>query len=334
MKTMKNTAFVCNNPSMIERVYGKGRREKIADISHLHDTIITQDNFKDNSPALRDVDAIFSTWGMLNLADEQLDMMKALKAIFYAAGSVKGFAEPILKKGIILVSGWGANGVPVAEYTLSQILLSNKGYFPNMRACSSYESRRSAPRGPGNFGETIAILGAGMIGRTLIRLLSNFHLNVIVWDPFLSEEDAKSLGIEKVESLSEAFERGLVVTNHLANVPETRGLLTGELFASMRKNSTFINTGRGATVVEEDLIRVFNDRQDLTALLDVTQPEPPVPDSPLYEMPNIHLTSHIAGSIGDEVVRMADYVIQEFQSWERGEPLRYVVTLDMLPTMA
>jgi phosphoglycerate dehydrogenase-like enzyme len=155
-----------------------------------------------------------------------------------------------------------------------------------------------------------------------------------VWDPFLSDEQAAELGVEKVSSLMEAFQRGFVVSNHLANVPETRGLLTGEHFASMRKNATFINTGRGATVVEEDMIRVFQERDDLTALLDVTYPEPPVEDSPLYTMPNVHLTTHIAGSLGDEVVRMADYAIEEFQAWTQGQPLRYAVTLEMLPTMA
>ncbi len=135
-------------------------------------------------------------------------------------------------------------------------------------------------------------------------------------------------------TLEEAFQRGLVVSNHLANVPETRGLLTGKLFSKMREGATFINTGRGATVVEADLIEVFRERADLTALLDVTDPEPPEPGSPLYDMPNVHLTSHIAGSIGDEVVRMADYAIEEFLAWEQGHPLRYAVTREMLPTMA
>ena len=173
-----------------------------------------------------------------------------------------------------------------------------------------------------------------MIGRTLIKLLKPFDLKVIVWDPFLSDEEAKELGVEKLPSLSEAFQRGLVVTNHLANVPGTRGLLTAELFTSMRQGASFINTGRGATAVEEDLINVLRERADLTALLDVTYPEPPTPDSPFYALPNVHLTSHIAGSLGDEVVRMADYAIEEFQTWQQGQPLRYAVTREMLPTLA
>jgi phosphoglycerate dehydrogenase-like enzyme len=331
---MKKTAFICNNPATIDRVYAQGRKEKVGEISDLYPTVITEGNLEQHAHALKEVEAAFSTWRMPKLTQEQLNILPALKAVFYAAGSVKGFAEPLLDRDIIVMSAWGANGVPVAEYALAQILLSNKGFFRNMRACTSYETRRQAFRGRGNFGETVAILGAGMIGRALIKLLSNFRLKVIVWDPFLSDEKAAELGVEKVSSLSEAFQLGLVVSNHLANVPETRGLITAELFSAMRQDATFINTGRGATVVEDDMISVFRERQDLTALLDVTAPEPPKPGSPFYEMPNVHLTTHIAGSLGDEVVRMADYSIQEFQAWEQGRPLRYAVTREMLSTMA
>jgi len=331
---MIKTAFICNAPGTIDRVYAEGRKEQVSSISDLYPTVITGENFQDHTEALRDLEAAFSTWGMLNPTEEQFDLLPSLKAVFYAAGSVKGFAEPFLKRGIIVVSGWGANGVPVAEFALAQILLSNKGYFRNTQAHVSREARGEAFRGVGNFGETVAILGAGMIGRTLIDLLKPFNLKVIVWDPFLSNEKAVELGVEKVSALDEAFQRGLAVSNHLANVPETQGLLTAELFASMRENATFINTGRGATVVEADLIRVFSERDDLTALLDVTYPEPPVSESPFYTMPNVHLTSHIAGSMGDEVVRMADYVIEEFQAWENGQSLHYNVTLEMLSAMA
>ena len=330
---MRKTAFVCNNPEGIHRVYGDGRMEKVKELSDLYPTIITAENLQEHAEALKDVEAVFSTWGMFKFTEEQLDLFSSLKAVFYAAGSVRGFAELFLNRGIIVMSSWGANGVPVAEFALAQILLSNKGYFRNTRAYVSRETRRQAHRGPGNFGETVAILGAGMIGRKLIELLKPFNLKVIVWDPFLSDEKAVELGVERVTTLAEAFQRALVVSNHLANVPETQGLLIPELFASMRENATLINTARGATVMEEGLINVFGEREDLTALLDVTYPEPPVADSPLYTMPNVNLTTHIAGSLGDEVVRLADYAIEEFQAWENGQPLRYAVTLEMLPTL-
>ena len=120
----------------------------------------------------------------------------------------------------------------------------------------------------------------------------------------------------------------------MPNLPATVGQINRPLLASMTPDASFINTGRGATVAEGDLVSVLRQRPDLTALLDVTDPEPPKPDSPLYSLPNVHLTSHIAGSVGEEVSRLADCMIEEFQSFEAGRPLRFAVTRKVLETMA
>ena len=105
---MKRTAFICNNPATIDRVYAKGRKEKIGEISGLYPTVITAEKFQQHADALRDLEAVFSTWGMPRLTQEQLDQLPALKAVFNAAGSVKGFAEPLLRRRIVVVSGWDA----------------------------------------------------------------------------------------------------------------------------------------------------------------------------------------------------------------------------------
>jgi len=102
----------------------------------------------------------------------------------------------------------------------------------------------------------------------------------------------------------------------------------------MSKGSTFINTGRGATVDEPGMIEALEARGDITALLDVAQQEPPAEDSPLYQLNNVWLSPHIAGSIGREVVRMADFVLDEFEKELNGEALLYEVMLEHLPTMA
>lgn len=317
----------------IERVYSRGRREKVAALTELYPHIINAQNFAEHAARLRGLEVIFATWGMPALSEAQIGQLPALRAVFYGAGSVQGFARPLLERDIIVMSAWRANGSAVAEYALAQILLANKGYFRNSRQCVAPETWWSGFRGPGNFGESVALLGAGAIGRRLLELLRPFHLERLVFDPFLSDEDAARLNVQKV-SLQEAFARGYVVSNHLANLPATVGMLRGELFAQMRPNATFINTGRGATVDEPALIRVLQERPDLTALLDVTNPEPPAANSPLYRLPNVQLSSHIAGSIGDEVVMMADYCIEDFLSWRNGQPLQHAVSLAMLETMA
>ena len=158
-------------------------------------------------------------------------------------------------------------------------------------------------------------------------------MQVLVFDPFLPDATAAALGVTKV-SLDEAFRRGRVVSCHLANLPSTKGMLRGEHFQQMADDATFINTGRGATVNEPEMIAELARRPSLTALLDVTMPEPPAEESLLYQLPNVFLTTHIAGSLGQEVWRMADYAMDEFQRWQAGTPLKYAVTPAMLDTMA
>ena len=84
---------------------------------------------------------------------------------------------------------------------------------------------------------------------------------------------------------------------------------------------------------EAGLIETLKNRPDLTALLDVTYPDPPDADSELWKLPNVWISPHIGGSVGDEVVRMADCMIEEFQAWETGKPLRYRITKEVLSTM-
>jgi len=141
------------------------------------------------------------------------------------------------------------------------------------------------------------------------------------------------LGVNLV-TLSEAFAQGYVVSNHLPDIPDLKGVLNRNLFQSMRPNATFINTGRGAQVDEAALIEVFRSRPDLTALLDVTEPEPPALESPLYSLPNVQLSSHIAGAAHDEWGRLGDFVIEEFERYCSGKELLYSEALDLLNRLA
>ena len=149
----------------------------------------------------------------------------------------------------------------------------------------------------------------------------------------MGQEGREELGVEVV-NLETAFRRGQVVSNHLANKPQTERMIRGGHFESLRPGATFINTGRGATVAEDEMIEVLHRRPDLTALLDVTLPEPPTAESALYELPNVFLSNHLAGSANKETVRLADCIIQEFEAWRSGNALRFEVTEDMLERMA
>lgn len=285
-----------------------------------------------------DTEYIFTTWGMEHFTQEELRCcLPNLKAVFYGAGSVQHFAREFLNSGVRVFSSWGANAVPVAEYTVAQIILANKGFF---QACSRFTSKETRANAaahfgsmPGNYGCNVGIIGAGMIGKMVIRRLADYNLNVLVYDPFLSDEAAQELNATRV-SLEELFASCQTISNHVANLPQTVGMLNAACFQKMKKNATFINTGRGAQVVEKDLITVLKQNPDMTAILDVTYPEPPEEDSEFYTLPNVFLTPHIAGSAGQEVARMGEYMKDQFIKMQENKTCEYEVTLKMLETMA
>lgn len=314
MKKMK-AVFVCAKKETVDYVYSEAQRKQIAEVTDLMPEIVNAGNF--DSVDLKDVEVIFSTWGMMNFTGEQLDRMPNLKAVFYGAGATDYFARPLLARGIKVISAWKANAIPVAEFVLAQIILSMKNYFSN-----NWNNKFA---GPGCYGETVALIGAGAISSKLQEMLKvlNMNLNVLV---IPSRPERRTI------SLEEAFRTAYVVSNHLPNREDNQKVLTRELFASMRQGATFINTGRGAQVDEAGLIEVLKARPDLTALLDVTFPEPPEAGSELYTLPNVRLTTHIAGSLNDEVHRMADYVIGDYLHFAAGEPLEHEVTEEMLMT--
>jgi len=260
-----------------------------------------------------------------------------LKYIFYAAGSVQQFARPFLNAGVRVFSAWAANGLPVAEYTVAQIILANKGYF---QLCGRYKNDgwaravEYAEHFPGNYGGKVGLLGAGMIGKLVIKLLSPYNLAVLVYDPYLSAEDARKLNVTQA-SLEEIFSGCGVISNHIANNDRTKGMLDYSLFSKMGDYATFINTGRGAQIIRDDLLRALREKPTRTALLDVTDPEEPLlMDSPVWQLPNVYITPHRAGSVRDEKFRMGAYMMDEFERICKGEPPLYEVTEEMLLTMA
>jgi phosphoglycerate dehydrogenase-like enzyme len=118
----KKAAFFCNDGTWdsgsLPRVYGDGRREQIDALTACCPAVITARNFEEHAPELRDLEVIFSTWGMPAPSAQQLDQLPQLRAVFYAAGSVQGFARLFLERNILVCSAWAANAIPVAEFTL------------------------------------------------------------------------------------------------------------------------------------------------------------------------------------------------------------------------
>lgn len=330
--------FLSGSEGSLKNVYNPALREKMARELEFADpmTRFSEEDFARRAEELAQVDFIFSTWGMPHLSRETIrEKLPNVKAVFYGAGSVQGFAREFLAENRTVVSAWAANAVPVAEFTVSEILLASKGFFQRSQIGSAqeWENRGFGGSFSGNYHTKVGIIGAGMVGKAVIGLLKNYVLDVLVFDPFLPDDAAQRLGVQKTD-LETIFRECDVISNHLANNPQTVGMLHYALFSLMKKNACFINTGRGAQVVEADLVRAMREEPARFALLDVTNPEPPLPGSELYRTPNILLSPHIAGSLGREVERMGEYMFEEYRRFVSGEPLRYAVTMQMLATMA
>jgi len=331
---LRKAAFFYDYPASDGDVFGDGRCKRIAGLAELYPTVVTGRTFGEHAAALREVEVIFATWGMPALSDAQFAELPKLKAVFYAASNVKSFAWPLIEHDIVLVSAWAINAIATAQLALAQVLLTCRGYFRSVRRYRETRELASAKafHRSGAAGETIGVIGMGWVGRRLTQELQALGFQVLASDPMLSDERARELGVEKT-SLEELFRRSYIVSNHIPDLPSTKRVLGARLFESLRDGATFINTGRGAQVIEADLIRVLGQRPDLTALLDVTDPEPPAASSELWSLPNVVVSPHIGGTIGDEVTRLADAMIEEFVAWDAGKPLRYQVTRQVLETM-
>ncbi len=326
--------FMTSSPENIDKVYTKQTYERLSSELDFSKAVTSMDELCRKE--LRETEVIFSTWGMLSPSKEQIaKYLPKLRAVFYGAGSVQYFARPFIESNIEVFSAWAANAVPVAEYTVAQIILANKGFFQRFHHIpgKKWDNRNLGGFYSGNFNAKVGLIGIGMIGSLVAEMLKPYNLDVLAFDPFLSDEKADELGIQKV-SLEEIFAKCNVISNHLANNPQTVGMLCGRLFDLMGSNAVFINTGRGAQVVEDDLIAALEAEPSRIALLDVTLPEPPEPNSKLYSLPNVFLSPHIAGSLGNEVARMGDYMADEFFRWINGDKTNWGVTLKMLETMA
>jgi phosphoglycerate dehydrogenase-like enzyme len=313
-------------------VYGPLERARLAQMVEL-DVYAGPNDKVALSKALRGKELLFTTWGMQSLDDAFLSEASDLKAVFYAAGSVRGFVtNAVWQRDLILCSAWAANAIPVAETSFALITLGLKRFFAHAASYSCPENKRHLHI-PGLYGSTVGLIGLGMIGKRVRQMLNAIDVNVVAYDPYLPGEIARKLDVELV-SLEDLFAHSDVVSLHAPNIPATRQMLKGFHFTKMKEGAVFINTARGALIDEPAMVEVLRQRPDIWAILDVTHPEPPEEGSPLFTLPNVILTPHIAGSMNNECRRMAQYMIDECQRYINGEPLIYRVTQKMMENMA
>jgi len=316
------------------RVYSSKIKEEISKRFNIEDKCLNKDDIFTSKYS--DVEVIFSTWIMPELTKEEvIKYLPNVKYVFYAAGSVKSFAKPFLKNGARVFSAWQANAIPVVEVATSEILLATKGFYKNIITSKkdfAKAKEENQANFKGNYDVNVGILGYGAIGKRVALELKKHNINVYVFANNISKED-EALGIIPA-SLEEIFKKCDVVSNHLPDIPELYGIVDKKLFSLTGKYFTFINTGRGREVDEDALISKAKEDETFIALLDVTYPEPPVPNSEMFKLDNIILTTHFAGSLGNEVVRMSEYMLNESIRILNNEKPLFEVRLEDLDRMA
>jgi phosphoglycerate dehydrogenase-like enzyme len=236
--------------------------------------------------------------------------------------------DEVWRRGIRVTSAADANAVPVAEYTLAAIIFAGKK-APFLAADERYAyGGWGSVTGYGdlsNFERTVGIVGFSRIGRRVVELLKVLSgTTCLVADPYADPDEVARAGAELVD-LEEMLPQVHVLSVHAPELAETRHLIGAEQLRRLPDLATVINTARGSLVDSDALARECASGR-LFAILDVTDPEPLPADSPLRHTAQVMITPHIAGSLGSEIGRLTDHVLDELSRWTSRRPLRTEVT--------
>lgn len=285
---------------------------------------------------LAHAEILLTSWGCPPIDAAALALAPRLRAVVHAAGTVKlHVTDACWARGLLISSAAAANAVPVAEYTLAAILFANKRVFRLQRRYRELREFRLWPReapGLGNYRKTIGLVGASQVGRRVCELLRPFDVTVLLHDPWLSPDAAAALGARWLP-LDDLLAASDVVSLHAPALPETHHQLDRRRLALLRDGAVLINTARG-WLVDGDALTAELVSGRIDAVLDTTEPEILPPDSPLYDLPNVFLTPHIAGALGSETQRLADLALDEIERYARGEPFAHPVRREDLPRLA
>jgi phosphoglycerate dehydrogenase-like enzyme len=306
---------------------------EFADVIHAGDEPAEKDELSD---LLSTADGCITSWGVHQLDADVLAGAPNLKAIAHMGSSVKRFvSDEFWARDIQLTSAGVTLARDVAETTLGLMIVGRKRIIPlsqNLRAGGWRDSPTWDKWDPRELSRsTVGIIGASNVGRHVISLLEPFEVEILVADPFLDEAQAADLGVTKVE-LDELLRRSDTVSLHCPSNPSTYHILDAEAFALMPDHALIINTARGELIDEAALIAELS-KARFFAFLDVSDPEPSDPDSPLRSLDNVVLTPHTAGCI-ENCNRMGELAVEELRRFFAGEPPVYEITLDMYDRIA
>lgn len=331
----RSSSIFVLGPGNFELIYGPDVVREILELTNVVAPPQTRESFEELGNLQEDIELVFTGWGAPYFTSQLLNRMPRLKAVFHGAGSIRPFvSDEFWRRGVVITNARQANAIPVAQYTVSVILLSLKHFWSFSRQARAGEGWGDQHRVmPGAFNSTVGLVSCGVIARQTLKFLHPYELRRIVYCPNMEDSEADDLDI-KLTPLSEVFRHGDVVSIHTPHMRETEGLIKGEHIASMKQGATLVNTARGAIIRQDEMVEVLRQRSDLTAVLDVCDLEPLPAGAELLALPNVVVTPHISGSHFLECRRMGVYMLEELKRYLAGEPLRWQITEKMNAIMA
>jgi len=279
---------------------------------------------------IKGFDALITGWGSPPLTDCVFENADRLRIIAHTAGSVKAELLPqsvieryIMPRGICVCNAPQAIAYNVAEATLGLVIFAGRRLFDhalNVRERLIWQDS-CIPREVKTLnGSTIGIVGASTVGREVIRLLKPFDSRILVYDPYLPNDDADLLNVEKT-SLEDLFRQSDFVSIHAPLTEETCRMIDGSHLKMLHDGAVIVNTSRGKIIDQEALVKECKRGRILVAL-DVTEPEPLPKNSPLRKLKNVIVTPHVAGHGFYGAKKIGEMTLQALEDFFAGREVK------------
>jgi len=256
-----------------------------------------------------------------------LDVAIKLKAIGRAGVGVDNIdVAEATKKGIIVLNAPEGNTIAATEHTMAMMLSLARNIPQAHASLKNGKWLRSKMMGVEMRGKTLGILGLGRIGSGVAKRALAMEMNIVAYDPFISADQAKTMGIKLVE-LAEVFPVADFITLHLPKTAETKNLLNKENFAKMKPGVRIINCARGGVVNEGDLAEAIEQGIVAGAAIDVFEKEPVDFDNPLLKLDQVVVTPHLGASTAEAQVGVSVDVAESIIAVLKGEPISTAVNM-------
>ena len=260
-----------------------------------------------------------------------LDRGKNLKIIGRAGVGVDNIdVAAATERGIIVINSPDGNTIAATEHTFAMMLAVSRNIPQANQSMHAGKWDRKKFVGVELRNKTLAIIGLGKIGAGVAKRAQSFEMNVIAYDPFVSEERAKSLGVKLVE-LDELFKVADFITVHMPLTNKTRDMISLAQMKLMKPTVRLINCARGGIINENDLVTALKENIIAGAAIDVFENEPLAEDSPLRSLPNIVLTPHLGASTVEAQIGVSVDVAKGIIDALNGRPVATAVNLPHIP---